>query len=148
MTDGTVETSGDRLHFAAEAEIRRQAHHVDAATLAAMLSLEAGLYPDGCRIRELASEASRRVLWAAIMLDDKAETYLVWSNEHNAWWNPQSRGYTQSLDRAGRYTREEALQICANARDGWSYRGRPSEIPVRETDAYACQQLDVKVAAR
>jgi hypothetical protein len=41
--------------------------------------------------------------------------WIVWSNEHRAFWNPDRRGYTQSIEKAGRYTKREAEAICANA---------------------------------
>ena len=42
-------------------------------------------------------------------------TYLIWSNEHSAWWMPNSRGYTVSRAAAGRYSLEEATRICLGA---------------------------------
>lgn len=62
------------------------------------------------------------------------ETYLVWSNEHRAWWRPNGRGYTIKLEAAGRYTREEAIDI-AGGRLGWIKDREPDEIPVLERDA-------------
>jgi ribosomal protein S27AE len=41
--------------------------------------------------------------------------WLVWSFEHGAWWGPGKCGYTRSLNKAGRYTRLEALEICDEA---------------------------------
>ncbi len=41
--------------------------------------------------------------------------YLIWSNEHNAWWRPNSRGYCADIRDAGQYTMREAENICANA---------------------------------
>jgi hypothetical protein len=64
--------------------------------------------------------------------------YLVWSNEHNAWWRHNRQGYTPHLGNAGRYTREEAITICALSRDGWDGKRVPSEIPVSEEDIRAC----------
>ena len=34
------------------------------------------------------------------------------SHEHVTWWNPDSRGYTICIDKAGRYSEEEARSIC------------------------------------
>lgn len=65
-------------------------------------------------------------------------SYLVWSNEHNAWWRGNRCGYTQHMDKAGRYTRKEAIQICAMSRDGWGGNGPLSEVPVSEADALEC----------
>lgn len=42
-------------------------------------------------------------------------TYLVWSNEHGAWWRPGGHGYTQQLDDAGRFTPERAAAIVVDA---------------------------------
>jgi hypothetical protein len=45
--------------------------------------------------------------------------FLVWSEEHGAWWKPGSSGYTRSVLEAGRYSFKEAIQIVGDAnRDG------------------------------
>lgn len=54
------------------------------------------------------------------------EQYLVWSNQHRAWWRPNSAGYTRDVRAAGRYTRAEAIDISGTARDGWK---DPAKIP-------------------
>lgn len=64
--------------------------------------------------------------------------YLIWSNQHKAWWRPNSQGYTVHLDAAGRYARDEAIAIARGSRDGWTDRTRiPSEIAIREADVLA-----------
>jgi len=40
--------------------------------------------------------------------------YLVWSNEHNAWWGPDSCGYYPDVKMAGLYTCEEAEACCTS----------------------------------
>jgi hypothetical protein len=35
--------------------------------------------------------------------------YLLWSNKHGAWWRPDGRGYTDSIEEAGDYTEAEAV---------------------------------------
>ena len=37
--------------------------------------------------------------------------YLIWSHEHRQWWGPGHCGYTASIERAGRYTKNEAADI-------------------------------------
>lgn len=60
--------------------------------------------------------------------------YLIWSNEHGAWWGPGECGYVARTADAGRYSRELALQICTNAMPGRAGREPLNEIPVRLED--------------
>lgn len=60
--------------------------------------------------------------------------YYIWSNEHRAWWGPNSRGYSTGLGNAGVYLREDALQICRDAIPTASHVGAISEVPVRKED--------------
>ena len=64
------------------------------------------------------------------------KNYLIWSNEHRAWWRPNSCGYTSKLREAGHYSRNEAITISSRARDGWKEGEPPPEIPVRIVDAF------------
>lgn len=41
--------------------------------------------------------------------------YLIWSNEHGAWWRPGWIGYTRTESQAGRYDKKEAMRICKDA---------------------------------
>lgn len=41
--------------------------------------------------------------------------YVIWSEEHGAWWLPAKMGYTRSLIQAGRYSESEAGKIVENA---------------------------------
>lgn len=61
--------------------------------------------------------------------------YVIWSNEHRAWWGPEHRGYYTHLSAAGRYSRDEALRICVNARGGRRFNENPSEVPLLLADA-------------
>lgn len=65
-----------------------------------------------------------------------SDWYLVWSNEHHAWWNPDRKGYTTKVKLAGRYSRDEAIKISRGR--GWPATGIPDEVPVREVDAIEC----------
>lgn len=60
--------------------------------------------------------------------------YLIWSAEHRAWWGPGRRGYVRGIAAAGRYSKEEMLQICIDAVPSASSIGTMAEIPVREAD--------------
>ncbi len=64
------------------------------------------------------------------------DLYLVWSNEHGAWWRPNSCGYTTKVEDAGRYGRKEAIAISRGR--GWPATGVPDEVPVLERDAVEC----------
>jgi hypothetical protein len=77
-----------------------------------------------------------------------SDNYLIWSNEHRAWWRPNKCGYTVHLAVAGRYSHDEALRICRNARDGWMPGEPPPEIPVREDDATHCEEWALQRARR
>lgn len=41
--------------------------------------------------------------------------FVIWSIEHTAWWASARMGYVTDLQLAGRYRREEADQIVADA---------------------------------
>lgn len=57
--------------------------------------------------------------------------FLIWSNEHGAWWRPNSCGYTKDQSDAGQYDLQEATDICLSANRGDRF---PEETiqPVRE----------------
>lgn len=45
--------------------------------------------------------------------------YLLWSQSHNAWWKPDGRGYTESLDEAGRLSEADAVRyVVRSAQSG------------------------------
>ena len=67
-------------------------------------------------------------------LREDDDQYLVWSNEHRAWWKAGRCGYAQGLRDAGRYTREQAIEICRDAIPSAMHVGAVSEIPVRAAD--------------
>lgn len=64
------------------------------------------------------------------------QKFLIWSNEHNAWWRPNSQGYTHSIEAAGRYSLKEAISVSNQANYGWSdMRDLPNELPISEEAA-------------
>ena len=44
-------------------------------------------------------------------------SYVIWSEEHGAWWSPGRVGYTRSLLQAGRYSEEAAREIVKEANE-------------------------------
>jgi hypothetical protein len=57
--------------------------------------------------------------------------WLVWSNEHQAWWRPCRSGYTTLTHEAGWYSEREADEIVTNA-NRWLNEGAwPKEVKVR-----------------
>lgn len=44
-----------------------------------------------------------------------SDAYLIWSEEHKAWWNPGRHGYYPSVSSAGIYTKKEAREILQGA---------------------------------
>lgn len=61
------------------------------------------------------------------------QVWLVWSNEHAAWWKVGDRGYTHSMVEAARYTREDALARC-HKMGPWKHPGIPDEVAVVAPD--------------
>jgi hypothetical protein len=62
------------------------------------------------------------------------ELYLIWSNEHGAWWGPGRRGYVRRIENAGRYSHAQAIEICTEAMPGRAGAQPLHEIPVALTD--------------
>jgi hypothetical protein len=56
-----------------------------------------------------------RELLLSMIEESPKDLYLVWSEEHLAWWKGGSGGYTRSLKEAGRYSYVAAMDIEANA---------------------------------
>lgn len=70
-------------------------------------------------------------------MSDRSELYLIWSNEHYAWWGPGERGYVKAVAEAGKYSRERAIEICKRAMPGTSnLLGHHPELPVRAADLW------------
>lgn len=58
--------------------------------------------------------------------------YLVWSNEHRAYWGAGG-GYTTNWLTAGRFTQEEAAERCS--RRTWEPRKPPPEVMILAPDS-------------
>lgn len=58
--------------------------------------------------------------------------WLIWSNEHKAWWRENSRGYTMSRNEAGRYSMTEAMEICLGANKFQGDLQVPSETMLQD----------------
>ena len=69
--------------------------------------------------------------------------YVVFSYEHHGqWWGPAFSGYVRELSRAGRYTQDQALRICARAVFGSG--SALNEVPVRLEDAEMMRALSME----
>lgn len=64
--------------------------------------------------------------------------YLIWSNEHRAWWKPNSCGYTTNIIEAGTYSQVQMAEIVQGATFDWTEA--PNEVPVRVSDIPAAAQ--------
>ena len=60
----------------------------------------------------------------------KEQEYLIWSFEHDGWWKPEWKGYTEKLSQAGVYSYAEALKICLNANKYQKENKFPNEAMV------------------
>lgn len=58
------------------------------------------------------------------------DAWLIWSNEHNAYWGPNHCGYTRDIDQAGRYQQSDADSVCAAANAHLPPKSLPHEIRV------------------
>ena len=64
------------------------------------------------------------------------------------WWNPEQRGYTNDINRAGKYTLAEAESICGSRNAEWLGEGtakrlEPNNVMVPVNDAHSLAQLVV-----
>jgi hypothetical protein len=46
--------------------------------------------------------------------EEHEEVYYILCVDRNMWWGDNSNGYTQSLSKAGKYTKCDAEKICDN----------------------------------
>ena len=58
--------------------------------------------------------------------------WLIWSNEHGAWWKSARRGYTPNREEAGHYSFAEAVEICGADTKYGRLRNVPSETMIPE----------------
>lgn len=56
-----------------------------------------------------------------------SKNWLIWSNEHGAWWRPNAAGYTAFRVAAGRYSYADAVVICDKANYAPECKDRPNE---------------------
>jgi len=65
------------------------------------------------------------------------DPYVVWSNEHRAYWGPGRVGYTRSFNAAGRYSQEVAFEICRTSLPTAAHIGMVDALPIRVSDMNA-----------
>lgn len=51
-----------------------------------------------------------KTAWERILSEEPC--WIIWSNEHSAWWRAERCGYTTDEASAGHYTLAEAIDIC------------------------------------
>ena len=68
--------------------------------------------------------------------------YFIWSIEHNAWWKPQSLGYTRNIREAGMYEEAQAKQIVkmANRGDSFNECMIPAYAVIDRSGAYVTEK--------
>ncbi|MFN3675442.1 MAG: hypothetical protein ACK4TC_05630 [Sphingomonas pseudosanguinis] len=118
---------------------RRLPSPTHALRIAKRLRSRAQLFGDGLGIVVLLRDAAR-ALEALAHPKEAAPVeslYLIWSNEHYAWWKPDERGYTRNIEHAGRYSRADAFTIASRRGGGWQSENNPYEIAIPEADAIA-----------
>lgn len=72
------------------------------------------------------------------LIAESPQPYVIWSNEHRAFWAWDRRGYVASLKDAGQYSRHEANAIAQNASGPMGVRylnSNPNEIALPLADA-------------
>ena len=69
--------------------------------------------------------------------------WLIWSNEHRAWWGPGSMGYVGIIERAGRYSFKTAQEICDGA-NRYLPEGNTYEVMVLSPEAAVALLADAE----
>lgn len=75
------------------------------------------------------------------MATNSEKVYLVWSNEHGAWWGHNQCGYNAHVKDAGRYSLEEAIRCCDRRSWGGNWRV-PPELPIHVDAANALERVE------
>jgi len=76
-------------------------------------------------------------------LPEEPTEFLIWSEEHMAWWRPGGLGYTGFMRDAGRFSKEKAESICREANFDQNF----NECPVPLTSVMA-QAMELKGRGR
>jgi len=66
------------------------------------------------------------------MSSREVDNWLIWSIEHEAWWDADREGYVSKRRDAGRYSFAEARKLVRNANFG---QDTPSEAMIAEEDS-------------
>jgi hypothetical protein len=125
----TEETSKYKV-TAAGFFIRSGAFTITTAELSALRADRESLMLDRAQLLQRIEELELQIATATAA---QADLWLVWSNEHGAWWGPNESGYYTDIRSAGRYTKEKAME-CADSRS--HTKGKlPPEVIISERDA-------------
>lgn len=58
------------------------------------------------------------------------DCYIIWSIEHDAWWNWGERGYVNSRAAAGHYSFDRAIQIVQSGNYACHDINKPNEAMI------------------
>lgn len=61
--------------------------------------------------------------------------WLIWSNEHAAWWKPRGMGYTGIIGEAGRFSFGESVAYCEAMSRHQGADGVPKEVALLAPEA-------------
>lgn len=115
-----LKAAHDRLLEEKSAQESREMY--EEAAKASQEPQDAGVY------KAVACSGIEDQLWNAVgdsgQRDDTAlnHWWLIWSNKHSLWWLPNSSGYTENFNNAGRYTFDQAVAIVKKSSNGWNHQ--------------------------
>lgn len=61
---------------------------------------------------------------------NEEQEFYIWSWEHSAWWAPEAKGYVRSIENAGKYSYEGAVQICLGANYEFNHANKGKIMPM------------------
>lgn len=72
------------------------------------------------------------------------DQWLIWSNKHSLWWAPDEQGYTPTIEKAGRYTLEQACAIVTRTNGRLPAGAIPSVTMILDPTTAPSEQFQVR----